>query len=707
MATATAITTTFELPPASLEQSCVIESIISDANVRLESVAGSGKTTLSLMCIRALLPRRFRTLILTYNANLKTETRRKVEMLGMADTAEVHSFHSFGTRYWDSSCRTDEALDSMITHIRDQGHSFKDDPVFDFVIVDEAQDITPLYWDIIMLIAIRCCRGEGRPPQFLIIGDPRQSIYEYKGATPRYLKDCETILPSGGREWHAHCLRVTWRLTPGMTSFVNNALLGGENILTSAHSNTNGGAVINIHMTSKPSIILCNLFGACPTDVIFKLLERYPPDQIMVLAPTIKKGISRDPKKRTPLRILEGRLLQKRVPVCVNDVMEDCSLSEDVLRNKLAFMTFHGSKGSERDAVVVMGGTDFAYPLFFNRNAKEDEENVCPNPVYVSMTRAKRELIIIHSHNAIFAPYVDISCLSTFCEIDIAKYNSLKSREAPQSPPQPSPEKSNVRDVSVSALLEHIPYHVIKTACECITWNKININAEQEEASIKLPELSATVKTGLGAEYVADLNGIAIPAMLEYRLHGRCWLLDQLHTLNLESSTLCKQLREHTLVRYAEDKIVCGDFLCGAMLHQSARSQYFYRTRQLPNFRWIDASTCDILLDFLEHACGINGDMDPQFEVPMCREFDGYTIHGDADVILRADGTLIELKCTSGDFEMKHMLQAVFYGWMQSQEGVEEQGPLRVIYVLSGQIYEIKRDSDAFDRAVRCIIESL
>lgn len=695
-------TSSFVLPPASHEQSRVIESILGDANVRLESVAGSGKTTLSLMCIRALMHRQVRTLILTYNANLKTETRRKVELLGLSEVVEVHSFHSFGTRYWNASCRTDEALDSMISHIRDGGN-FSNDPIFDFVVIDEAQDITPLYWDIITIIATHCCSK--RPPQFLIIGDPRQSIYEYKGASPRYLKDCEFLLPSDGREWHAHSLRVTWRLTSSMASFVNGALLGGEDVLTSGHASSS---------TIKPNVMLCNLFGACPTDVIFKLLLKYRPDQIMVLAPTIKKGISRDPKKRTPLRILEGRLLRQRVPVCVNDVMEDCSLSEEVLRNKLAFMTFHGSKGSERDAVVVMGGTDDAYPLFFNRNATEDE-HVCPNPVYVSMTRAKRELIIIHSQNANFAPYVDVSSLSSLCDIDAAKCSSILAREInknKKNPPvvsdeTPTPSK---KDVSVSTLLEHLPYHIVKMACESIKVTKVG------DTLTDLPELSATVKTGYGAEYVADLNGIAIPAMLQYRLQGRCWLLDQLHTLNLDSSNLCMQLREHTLKRYAEDKVVCGDFLCGAMLHQSARSQYFYRARQLPNFRWIDADTCDSLMNFLEHVCCINNDMDPQFEAPLCRETEvycerynnvhceRYNVHGDADVILNADGTLIELKCTSGDFEMKHMLQAVFYGWMQSYQNND--APLRVIYVLSGHIYEIKRDADAFDHAVRCVMES-
>lgn len=699
----------FELPCASVEQSCVIDSILGDANVRLVSVAGSGKTTLSLMCIRALLPRGYRTLILTYNANLKTETRRKVEMLGVSEVVEVHSFHSFGTKYWNSSCRTDEALDSMVTYLR-EGGKLLNDPVFDFVIIDEAQDITPLYWDIITLLASLCGREcDKRPPQFLIIGDPRQSIYEYKGASPRYLTDCETLLPSGGREWHAHSLHVTWRLTPPMASFVNNAFLGGEDVLTSGHAHNNN----HVH-SKRPSIKLCNLFGTCPTDVIFELLQHYRPDQIMILAPTIKKGISRDPKKRTPLRILEGRLLQKKIPVCVNDVMEDCSLSEEVLRNKLAFMTFHGSKGSERDAVVVMGGTDDAYPLFFNRNAT-DNEDVCPNPVYVSMTRAKRELIIIHGHNAGFAPYVNMSCLSSLCDIDTNKYNVLASREKKIHLQSQIPVNVNTkRDVSVSSLLEHMPYHIIKKACESIRWSKKTLSS-----SLNVPELSATVKTLYGAEYVADLNGIAIPAMLQHRLQGRCWLLDQLHTLNLESSTLCKQLREHTLARYAEDRVVCGDFLCGAMLHQSARSQYFYRARQLPNFRWIDACTCDALLSFLQHEeCGINESMDPEFEVPMVREYMGYTIHGEADVILRTDQTLIELKCTSGDFEMKHMLQAVFYGWMQEpylrseihtvvHSNVLRYPLLRVVYVLSGHIYEIERDSDAFESAIRCVIQSL
>eukprot|EP00798_Chlamydomonas_sp_ICE-L_P010898 gene10898-17018_t len=636
-------------------QSEVIKSLVLDnKNVKLQSVAGSGKTTLSLHCVsrlHALFPDA-RALLLTYNSNLKTETRRKVAAMGLESAAEVHSFHSFGTHYYYEGCHTDEALDAMVDAIETKDGCLRSALFFRLVVVDEAQDINPLYWKIVVVIARLCLR----PPQFLFIGDPRQSIYEYKGASPRFLAECDALLPleiSGARGWKEHTLKTTWRLTAPMVRFVNAVFLKGEDVLVAGRdapspSSSSSSSSSSSLTTVRPRFMSCNVFDVSPTSVVFDLLTRYRPEQIMVLSPSVKKG-----KGNSPLRLLEKRLLERNVPVSVNDVFEECSLNEQVLRGKLAFMTFHGSKGTERDAVVVMGGTEESYMTFFQRDRMPPPSAAaaaavdCPNPVYVSLTRAKIELVVVHSMRSRLAAYMDAGAL-------------------------------------------------IETAT-----------------------LQGTVRTrGAHAEYVADLNGIAIPAFLEYRVTGRSQLLDMLPALNMRSSKYCGNLRDALVLRIAAaasascDPSV-SDFLCAATLHQSSASQYFYRAKQIPRFDWLDDADVETCMEVMRLA-GVSGsdrisgassstaEALPRLEVPLRREFAPLACHvfGEADVV--TDDALYELKCTGGDVQLVHVLQTALYAWMSG----DDRKRIRLVYLLSGTVCDIDYDVASFERVMDVLLAS-
>lgn len=677
------------LPPPSAEQLSVVRSIADDGvNVKLESVAGSGKTTLSLHCIMRLrdLRPRSRVLVLTYNSNLKTETRCKVDALGLSAHAEVHSFHSFGTRYWDAGCRTDEALDEMVTALR-AGERLKRDAVFDLVIVDESQDITPLYWDLIVAVS-RLCRCEKPPLQFLFIGDPRQSIYEYKGASRLFLSECDARMPediAGARPWRSHSLSTTWRLSAPMTHFVNDVFLGGERILSPP-------AAQPAHAPHRPVMMICNMFDISATATVFDMLKRWRPDQIMVLAPSVKKG-----RRRSPLRVLEKRLLDRNVPLSVNDVFEECSLSDEVLRGKLAFMTFHGCKGAEREAVLVMGGTDEAYPLFFQRDQDAALSAVCPNPVYVSMTRAKRELVVLHNVNSGFAPYINMAALEHTADIRGAL--APPKRLVDDDPGPLVSDEEKVVEVSVTALLEHLRFDRVKLACSHLSYTTSRLGDVADP-----PPLRSSVRTVMDrAEYVADLNGIAIPAILEYETTGSSWLLNSLPSLNLDSSATCLSLREKLLDRVGDGLSEVADFLCAATLHQSSKSQYFYRAKQMSNFRWLSREAVDASLAVFR-AAGIGGaDGGIRFEVPLRRAFSSTCVlFGDADVV--TDDTLFELKCTGGEVQLTHILQAAIYAWMLGDNRHGGAPRVRVVYMQTATVCDISWDEDAFRSAIGCII---
>jgi superfamily I DNA/RNA helicase len=78
------------------EQHAVVIELEKGNNVCVQAVAGSGKTTTCLHIAESFPERNI--LLLTYNAKLKMETRRKVDSSGITNM-EVHSFHAFCVKY--------------------------------------------------------------------------------------------------------------------------------------------------------------------------------------------------------------------------------------------------------------------------------------------------------------------------------------------------------------------------------------------------------------------------------------------------------------------------------------------------------------------------------------------------------------------------------------------------------------------------------
>ena len=139
------------LPPASREQLAVVSSVLDRVHVACEAVAGSGKTTTILHCAEAAPSLKF--LVLTYNARLKLQTRQRARELGLSNL-EVHSFHACAARYYDGACRNDEVLRALVDGDQPPHSSI----TFDCLVIDEAQDLTPLLHRFVLKV-IR--EGEG------------------------------------------------------------------------------------------------------------------------------------------------------------------------------------------------------------------------------------------------------------------------------------------------------------------------------------------------------------------------------------------------------------------------------------------------------------------------------------------------------------------------------------------------------------------
>jgi hypothetical protein len=94
----------------SAEQKAVIHAVSTEKkNVQLNAVAGSGKTTTVISLVQ--YDPQIKILLLTYNVQLKIDTRQRVVTERLKDRLEVHSFHAMGVRYYSGYCKDDTGLD--------------------------------------------------------------------------------------------------------------------------------------------------------------------------------------------------------------------------------------------------------------------------------------------------------------------------------------------------------------------------------------------------------------------------------------------------------------------------------------------------------------------------------------------------------------------------------------------------------------------
>jgi superfamily I DNA/RNA helicase len=115
------------------------------SNLIVDSVAGSGKTTSILHIAKKFITSKI--LCLTYNAKLKIETREKIRDLNLTNI-EAHSYHSFCVKYYSKKAYNDVEILSLIK--KEINPKIKLN--YSMIILDEAQDLTPIYYELVLKI---------------------------------------------------------------------------------------------------------------------------------------------------------------------------------------------------------------------------------------------------------------------------------------------------------------------------------------------------------------------------------------------------------------------------------------------------------------------------------------------------------------------------------------------------------------------------
>lgn len=457
------------LPKPSSEQKCIIRGLISN-NIVVNAVAGSGKTTLALLIASEFS--NCNILLLTYNRKLKEETRERIKNLEIHNM-EAHSFHAFCCKFYDNKCFTDEPIRDLLKRKQIPLQEFS----YDIIITDEAQDLNPLLFQLVC--KIYSDNKNKKPAKLMILGDQRQSIYDFANADSRFISMADELFQFNDYPWKTLPLSQSFRITFEMADFINKC--NNSQIITSKKK-----------LRNPPRYLICNTFSrkfSKPYDEVqMYLCAGYNYSDIFILAPSTRSI-------KSPARLLANKLSYAGIPIFVPNSDEE-QIDESVVGGKVIFSSFHQAKGLERKVVIIFGMDE----TYFRYYKKDINVHSMPNEIYVAVTRSSEHLTIIHHDKNDFMPFIDQQNLYKTCKV-LGKV-SVKIKKDTQH-----------NDVGVTELLRH---QLSETIEEC--YDYLTIKNIRKKSTI-IP-ISYKTKQKFGYENVSDITGIAIPTYLEYQLKG-------------------------------------------------------------------------------------------------------------------------------------------------------------------------------------------
>jgi len=243
-------------------------------------------------------------------------------------------------------------------------------PKFDHILIDEYQDVNSTQIQLIDLLS---------PQNIFCVGDPRQSIYGWRGSDIRHILNFEEKYP----DCDIITLTKNYRSTRHIVDLINNSIKHMR--LPDLQSSIEGKKDIHImKFTSEDEEF---------EFVIQKIIESdIPRNEIFVLARTNRQlnELSQLMKAQDVKHVVRSDEMRKSITARKNDV---------------TLATIHAIKGMEAEMVFVVGCTGINFPCKGSEHPviemvkvdeydKEEEER---RVFYVSMSRAKNSLHLTYS----------------------------------------------------------------------------------------------------------------------------------------------------------------------------------------------------------------------------------------------------------------------------------------------------------------------
>jgi hypothetical protein len=660
-----------KLPPISEHQNNIIQELILNKNVVVDSIAGSGKTTTNLHIASHFVNKNI--LLLTYNAKLKLETREKLKKFDI-NNIEVHSYHSFCVKYYNNQCFTDTIIRQLLKKKTEPLKTFN----YDLIILDEAQDISILYYELVCKIYKD---NKNLNTQMCIFGDKNQSIFDFNKADQRFIEFASDIFNfNKSLEWSICNLPVSFRITHEMSLFINKCLLKNDRIIS------------NKITKNKPRYIICDSFGNTRysrpiQEIKYYLNLGYKPSDIFVLAPSVKS-------EGSPVRQLENKIKQTLPNILVfvpsND---DEKLDEKLLKDKIIFSTFHQTKGLERKVVIIFG-FDSSYFKYYKRDSNP---KVCPNELYVATTRGIEHLTVFHHYKNNYLPFINSDKLRRYCyfeenkELDIAEF---------------SDESKKIIDTPVESVIDFLPQNVID---HC--FNQLVIT-KNEEFIFNRIDILTTTSNDESTESVGEITGIAIPSYFELKIKNKLSIRQQLINENFENNLIVQTIAQPRKKQHIIDKIKIETLTPEQLLYicncwNAHKNGYLFKVYQITNYNWLKQDTLDKCIERM-NKLNITNDSVFEYKVEIEDEPElmDRRLIGFIDCFDKNNNIIYEFKCVS-KLTKEHYLQLAFYMYIYELNKKTDTDISYVLFnILTNEYYTVSCDPEKLREIVKFVIDT-
>jgi len=645
----------------SAEQAHILKQVKSGKNVLVDSCAGTGKTTLILSVAKALRTKQL--LQMTYNSMLRHEVKDRVKRSEITNM-KVHTFHSLAVKYYSPTSFTDTGIRFIL---------FKNTPPltplpkFDVLVLDEAQDMTFIYFQFMVKFA----RDTGSPIQLLILGDFMQGLYDFKGADIRFLTLADVIWSNfkglKTKKFAKCTMRMSYRITNPICSFVNRVMLGQDRM-----DACKPGEPVTYIRNSRQSM------EKIVAAEILKLFEEgNKPSDIFVLGPSVK-GVNSN------IRQLENMLSERGIP-CHVPMLENDKIDERVIDKKVVFSTFHCVKGRERKFVFVLG-FDNSYFRCYARTLPKD---ICPNTLYVAATRATQRLYVLESDSYRGDRPLEFLKMS---HIEMKQHDFIRFKGVHQTLFLDNDEEKSSQLITKHFLT---PTEMIKFIPECVMeeiatlLDRIYVKEDDPEEELDIPTVIETQQGFF--EEVSDLNGIAIPCIYYDHLLGSSQnssVLLRLIQQNLETMRPNEHHYLKDIVKSLPENLEnTSDYLFLANISVAVQETLYFKLKQIhrSEYNWLSDRVLENCKARLNRVIGEDKNLRIEETIihsgddTSHKPIDEYlATHFGTDTLFRftarvdliTSDTLWELKCTS-KISIDHLLQLTIYAWLWKMQANE------------------------------------
>jgi hypothetical protein len=652
-----------DLPVASDEQRAIVDAVLAGASVCVEACAGAGKTTAALHIARAMgrVP-----VVRTIHSAFKFLYARDVGLMTDVEIMRV----VLESRAVDAARLSEIGLPAVL-------------------IVDEVQDLNAVRFAALCKLV-----RDARVPQLVLVGDSNQTVCAYQGADARYLTLAPRIIP--WLAWTRLSLEKSWRLTPPMAAYLNEAVEYAGPSRTVFVTAKRARPVTIVH---GPKFACVHVAAQTVFDYVFD--ASYRPEDILVLATKTSFGAASKTGKQTPVQVLVNRLCE-RLLVYVRSDEHDRAQRSDLSRGKVLVSTIVAAKGAERKVVVFLDHDD----TYFQFYARDESGEHCTCAQHVALTRAS-EVLVVCSDQEGPPRFVRRAAMARLEQQGMLRLVRAGAK-------QKMLPKLEARTETVTALLAHVSEHDL-----CRLEQKLPF--VQLCAASSSPIVLPSVCSGAWCESVSETNGIALPALLDL-----AWMRAQLDGLVGAHAMLSKRARaanEALTCRAAElvarspktklsastpradfEAAVAWALEGAALLRASPVMGGFvcnYTQLSFSRFAWMPTETA-----MRVHA-NLRAEVGENVELEVDKDRDG--VYGRLDaVVAGAERRVYEFKCVAGALSAAHKLQLAVYAWLCAGDtsATSEKATYVLFNPLSCEKWELGEVSDdALSETVRALRE--